>query len=332
MLNSSSRAVWIWAVFAGADLCACSTGLSLGTGSGQSRTTTGRLGTSAAAGAGSGGGSPSTTGAGSGGSTGGTIGAPTCDATWVVNWYDGGSDPTDCAAGLTEMKGRVVDACQGGQPLAESNLSVTDFYNPSLVADTSLGCGAYFFCVDAGTLVTPLFRAAGYADMLAGTIEVAKAGELGVSGRLGLGLFCDLVVSDLQGTSQGLVPSYDPQRASVYVRIAAAGLDGGPCAETTGWTFALRDAAGGLVDAGSAFLVGLSATQGDAGTLSFGAQLLYDIDPSIGVVTVEAQRAGDPLPDGGQLCPPLTILPPWQFTGAVPLSEGTISYFPYGVP
>lgn len=268
-----------------------------------------------------------TSGGGTGGA--GTTGSGgTCDQTWIDNWYDGGWIGTECPVGTFEVKNRVTDFCNTGEPIT-APFTAQDAFHPDIQANTSEGCGVFYFCFDAGMSLTPTFTVPGFFVTQAATLEVVGdiPGAIAISGRAGLGLMCDT----LFGTASAapLSPPLDPNLAMIYVHVAAYNPVGDFCDQTANWTLAALDTNGQVVDAGIVYATGVTTVQTDAGTSGDGVALLYDLDPTLGSVTIQATRQGDILPDGGLQCTSASTQSPWEYTGVVPLTAGEITYYPF---
>ncbi len=293
--------------------------------------TSGAGGSTAASGAtggtGSTGGSTATGSASSSGSATST-GGVTCDSAWEDAWYDGGNLPVECPQGQVELKGRLTDVCHfngiEAPPLLVA-FSATDVFDKTLVATTE-PCGVYYFCVNPGTEITAAFNAPSYFPFQAATLRMVRStSEHGITNLLGLEMFCTLGITTI---TSSLNPALDPSKAVVDIGALGAAVSG-PC-DNTGWSFTLFDSDGGQLDPPTAYLVGTGSTaQNDGGTSAAGIEILYDIDPTVGPLTVVGHKLGADLPDGGSLCPDLSTVAPWEYTGQIPIQASTVSFLYY---
>jgi hypothetical protein len=267
--------------------------------------------------------------------TGGTSGAA-CDQTWVTQWNAGGYLPAtgECNPGQVELKGRLTDACgfsldaANGAPPLMVPFTASDVFHPEVTAKTE-PCGVYWFCLDAGTTLTPLFNAGGsYYPYEVGTLRVTESSSdiEAVTNTQGLEMFCTAALQDVTG----LVPTVNPSLPFVVVGMPN-GSDGTACDSNQGWTFVLHGPDGGGLNPPYAFIDGQNFVQSDAGGTSLdGIQIFYNLDPAIGTVTVQALKPGNELPDGGELCPLLSTRPDlWPYTGVVPIVSSELSFFYY---
>jgi hypothetical protein len=185
-----------------------------------------------------------------------------------------------------------------------------DAFNPNIVA-VQQPCGAYYFCVDPGTQVNPLFSLTSYFPLELATLQGVNTSDL--IDADGFGLFCviafDYVLSDV-------TPPFDPTQGMVGIQV---NQDGSACTPD-GWSFTLYDSDGGVYDAPVAYLSGSAGMQGDGGTSGEGIAFFYNLDVNRGPVTFVPQR-------NGMMCSSASTLPGNWFTGEIPLRAGTISLF-----
>ena len=254
------------------------------------------------------------------GSTTGSTTGQSCGTAWVEGYYDGGYLPTECGAGLVELKGRIVDSYTS-DPITQS-FTVADIFTN--LAGSTAPCGVYWFCVDAGTRLTPEFQVPGYVPTEVATVVVESNGSE-IPGRGGLPVVQKSDIMLFQ--EQSYEPAFDPNQAVIYTYLRPGS---GACASAAGWTYLIRDLDGGLVDAGALYLSGLQFVQGGATTDSE-ITILYDIDPNVRSVQLTlVPDAG--LGDGGSPCPNLGDLAPYEFTEAIPVGLSTISWTEYVMP
>ena len=231
---------------------------------------------------GSTGGTTVTTGSSGAGTTssGGTAGGEVCGAQWVTDWYCGDylPQPGECPAGKLEIKDRLINLCGAGNPLTVPFI-VADALTAGLVGQTG-PCGVFWFCVDAGTEITPVFSAAGFFPIEVATLKAEESSSLtgGFIGPVGLNMFCDTALMLVDGV---LDPPIDTAQALVAIGISP-GSEGTACDPNTGWSFTLIQGDGGEAQASSAFLVGTGPSQLDAGTSGEGIRALLQHRPCAG--------------------------------------------------
>ncbi len=146
-------------------------------------------------------------------------------------------------------------------------------------------------------------------------------------------LICDAAVQSYEQQA----PQYDPSKSSLYVLIYSL-TGGAPCAipadgglakpDLSGWSVAVEAADGGALGAPIAYLDTSYNPQSATTTFSTGAAIAYDVDPSLGFVTVQATKAGVQDATHDQ-CP--LLLPQGDFTGLVAVGAGQFGFFPYVV-
>ena len=235
-------------------------------------------------------GTSTASGSSTGGSTGTTGGA--CLDT---------ANLSDCPAGKIEVATQIINGC-AGSPLSQP-IQVTNFYDPSLAGDTD-DCGNGYFCVDAGTLLSPLVSAAGFIPIVGAQFDAQ------FSERVVIYMFCTNVVEACLGINL--------DEAMVAVQVYASTGQSANCpGAVDGWSFALTALDGGAVADFPLYAGGFGLDPTATATTAEGTALLANIDPSIGSVTLVGHFDGGPAcenADGAR-----------EFTGVIPLLAGTIS-------
>jgi hypothetical protein len=126
---------------------------------------------------------------------------------------------------MAEIKGRLVDACNALSPITVFPFSATDALNAQITG-TASPCGVYYYCVEPGTQVTPLFSVDGYATTAMATLDASTDAGLVVTTGNGLAIFCNASVEGLPALT--LTPPFDPTLGILYLHVSPEGT-AGPC-------------------------------------------------------------------------------------------------------
>ena len=203
-----------------------------------------------------------------------------------------------CPPELIEVAGKARDVCQLGAPV-RGTVQITDLNDLTLTANTD-GCGDFFFCVDAGTVVTPQIQATGYLPTSFLPVQATSPTYLEMlvvcaTFLDSLGITIDpgksiVVVQVL--TTQIPTPSGSSAACPTYFPTAA-GYQPGTIA---GWSPVLWVPDGGPTTDSPFYVQGLTLDPGATATGSRGLAVFANVDPTLGTLQLGAAF------DGGGVC------------------------------
>ena len=186
--------------------------------------------------------------------------------------------------------------------------------------------GFYVACLPPGVPTTLQYTMAGYETGYLAEFELTAP----IPGKSNIGeawMLCSSAVKNY-GTED---PQFNTGLPFVYALVLSLqGLPpcGGPDGGLAGWALSASPADGGDDDGGywpAAYLDPSGTIQSVGSTLPNGEGFVYDIDPSVGFVTVSASK-----PSVANECLPLD--PDVGLTGRVHVAANTFSFFPWLVP
>jgi len=218
---------------------------------------TGSAAGSAATGSGTGGGGSTA----SGGSSSGTTG--TCLPPGI----------SDCTDGSKEISISLIDICTQ-QPVT-SPIQATAL--GSSATSSSLPCGVIYFCVPAGTDLTPQLTAPGYAPEILETLQVQTSRAYTELPLICTGLLTGLTEAGGNGS---------------VVAVEVGAVEGKPaCADLSGWSFSLTDLDGGAVTSKSVYFSGEYPDPSATATTASGLAIVYNISSAATDVIVVGESS-----------------------------------------
>jgi hypothetical protein len=195
-----------------------------------------------------------------------------------------------------------------------ASVELTDLDDPSLSAVSGTD-GLVHACLAPDTLLAPKVSVDGYVTTIFNDLRLETSECLPQ-----LLLFSTMA----WGIVENGLPSYDETMGAVIVGVSNTQYH--PVCDLSGWNFTLIAPDGGLVATKTGFIAGLGLDPTATATTSAGIELLYNVDPTVGVVTV----IGHKTTDAGPPCD--LLLDNSEFTGQVHVgSNGVASSYSFTV-
>ena len=254
----------------------------------------------------------------------GTFDAGTFDAGPV----DGGPLTGEvCPAEAILFPGKVQDLCES---LSEGTLVPLDGVQISTLqpysATVSSDGGQYMACLPPNQPTTLRYSLAGYETSYAAELQIATPLVTG-----NIEILTSMVCSSAVQNYFREVPQFDINLGTAYVVMISAS-DTPPCndpdAGLAGWSFTATLVDGGVGDGGpwpTAYFDATWTLQAVSSTFSTGQALVYNIDPSVEYVAIQASN-----PQLESQCQPLNSFV--GFTGRGYVAPNSFDFYPWIVP